>query len=865
MIHLKMSMITNYKDLTYCLVLLLLATTAIAQKDEHSYRHFTEDDGLLKRTHFAMVQDSNGYLWIAGKGLTTYNGYEFKVIEPAINTPVYQLYEQADGEIWGMGDQNLFFHFNYRNTKIVDYKYNHLLEKYSKKVFINSFCIDKNGTTYFGSGHGLIVIDSSGNVKKSLSQQLDQRVIHATERGRKNGFRGFTFGSFQDQLEKIQKLMPEFDLEIIENDTKGLYLGSIREGNKVAFMTQTFIEVKGQGISWKKQLPTRPLMMGQFQKGQFWVGVLNQGLQIYSFEGELLQTYLPDKSVTDVLIDHEKGMWISTLSSGLFYINNLDIVHKINPEIKDQNVRQLAKDKNNKLYINHLRGQISQYEQGQFSSHYKSKGGYGLYIGKHSISDDLLIFDPGLGILKDNNNSAIIPYINVISDDEHNEELLAGYSNGFIKMNQKWETTIYKTGLKTRALWHAPNGIYCGTRKGLFHYSDEGDFTPMATRDTLFSKTVKDISLKKGYYYLATLGFGIVIFNKDTIYNISQKEGLNSNYIDVLQFEDDSTLWIGSNKGINKIDFSTNGAYEIFSTSIDKGLISNKIIDIELNNDSIWVATANGIYAFPLDIFDSLKAEEKQFHFVLKELLINNKKIGLNDLANLSFDQNHLSVFYEAISFKDNRLLKYRYRIEELEDQWNYTKNRNIIYPYLKPGAYTFSIQSCSNDKDWNKNEISFPIIIHPPYYQSGWFIFCITVLIALTIYFFFRIKILSYNKDITRELLRIALNRIKHKEQILIIKVDGKTLKIPTQSIYYIKSMGNYVEIHVDDRKHLFRCNIGKFIDLLPDRIEFLRVHRSYIVRVDKIKGKSNKYIFIRDSEIPIGKAYEANLLNIS
>jgi DNA-binding LytR/AlgR family response regulator len=56
----------------------------------------------------------------------------------------------------------------------------------------------------------------------------------------------------------------------------------------------------------------------------------------------------------------------------------------------------------------------------------------------------------------------------------------------------------------------------------------------------------------------------------------------------------------------------------------------------------------------------------------------------------------------------------------------------------------------------------------------------------------------------------------------------------------------------------------MGEFLSLLPDPLEFMRIHRSYIVRLDKITKKSSRHVIVNNHKIPIGKTYRGSSLKI-
>jgi len=122
----------------------------------------------------------------------------------------------------------------------------------------------------------------------------------------------------------------------------------------------------------------------------------------------------------------------------------------------------------------------------------------------------------------------------------------------------------------------------------------------------------------------------------------------------------------------------------------------------------------------------------------------------------------------------------------------------------------------------------------------------------------------LIYNRDIVREFLRILLKRLSPRSKQFKIRVQGATIKINSLDVYFVKSSGNYVEIHTTKNRYVTRMKIGDFENLPPDKLDYIRVNRSYIVRIDKISGKSSKSLRVLDQDIPIGRTYQRSISEI-
>ncbi len=100
----------------------------------------------------------------------------------------------------------------------------------------------------------------------------------------------------------------------------------------------------------------------------------------------------------------------------------------------------------------------------------------------------------------------------------------------------------------------------------------------------------------------------------------------------------------------------------------------------------------------------------------------------------------------------------------------------------------------------------------------------------------------------------------ISTKDKTIFIKTDSKLVQINTEDILWIEALGNYMRIFTKDDKFTILSTMKDIISKLPSD-QFTRVHRSFIVRLDKIKSIEDNYILIKDKQISIGKAYKDEL----
>lgn len=93
--------------------------------------------------------------------------------------------------------------------------------------------------------------------------------------------------------------------------------------------------------------------------------------------------------------------------------------------------------------------------------------------------------------------------------------------------------------------------------------------------------------------------------------------------------------------------------------------------------------------------------------------------------------------------------------------------------------------------------------------------------------------------------------------DQAIFVKSDYQNVRIATRDIQYIEGFDDYIRIHVDTGKSIYTLmSLKSMLEKLPST-DFLRVHRSYIVPVKRIKRIHNQQVQLGDKEIPIGKSY--------
>lgn len=96
----------------------------------------------------------------------------------------------------------------------------------------------------------------------------------------------------------------------------------------------------------------------------------------------------------------------------------------------------------------------------------------------------------------------------------------------------------------------------------------------------------------------------------------------------------------------------------------------------------------------------------------------------------------------------------------------------------------------------------------------------------------------------------------IDQQSDFIFVNVNKKNYKVLFSEIVYAESLKDYIQIHTKEKTIVTKDKISEFEQKLPKN--FLRIHRSYIVNIDKITAYTAHDVEVGTLEIPIGVSYK-------
>ena|ERR1039458_5772489 len=97
--------------------------------------------------------------------------------------------------------------------------------------------------------------------------------------------------------------------------------------------------------------------------------------------------------------------------------------------------------------------------------------------------------------------------------------------------------------------------------------------------------------------------------------------------------------------------------------------------------------------------------------------------------------------------------------------------------------------------------------------------------------------------------------------EDGIFLKEGAEHIKILYADIHYLQADGDYTRIYLKNARRYVTIGIGALFAKLP-AMEFIKVHKSFVVNLKEVTSYKQKHLHIGDQEIPISRSHKAEFL---
>jgi hypothetical protein len=271
---------------------------------------------------------------------------------------------------------------------------------------------------------------------------------------------------------------------------------------------------------------------------------------------------------------------------------------------------------------------------------------------------------------------------------------------------------------RATCLYSDSEAIYIGTINGLYKLGAGKKMVYLGDSSKLFQSRISAITEDVNHIvWVATSDNGLVAWrNGKPVMHLTRRNGLTSNICRTL-FLKNGKLWVGTEKGLNKVNVLASG-FPIQKYTTSDGLSSDIINTVYVAGKNVFVGTPEGV-----TFFDEEKiASQSRCDLRMIDITIDGKNYYPADApVSIAHKKNSIQFDYVGISYKSGGDIRYRYRLLGLDSAWHETRETLLNYPALPSGDYQLQLQAI-NKFDVGSQLLTTAFTIEKLLYEKTWF-----------------------------------------------------------------------------------------------------------------------------------------------
>ncbi|MCG8581745.1 MAG: ATP-binding protein [Bacteroidales bacterium] len=771
----------------------------------YQFQRLSVDEGLKNSRVVSVVQDKEGFMWMAThNGLDKFNGADikhyslsspegFSTNDDIINCLV--LSEKFD-ILCGTKSGNL-----YAYDRKQDAFYKVLPVEHSDALFnIYEILAEDEQNIWIGTTGGLYhfdILTQKISPVESITDGINAIIPYTRQQiwvGTKKGLyllnkETKTAESFQVD-NNLSKHLSNIDILTLYQRNDTLLLGT-RDSEVLKFkVTETKLKLLSRNTFSRneKRFPVTDILHSPDQQ-HYAIGLDGIGVYITDLQLNETESYIADDNnpgslssngVYELYYSHDNILWVATYGGGICIgdpnkkqFNVSRRIPHIHNSLRNNMVNTII-EHDGDIWFGTKTG-ISVFQPG--SNRWKHMPALKKNQEKpfHVMSmcqakdGSLWVATYGRGLIKINPKTLKKKWFNknskgqystqtnhlyqVIADDKG--RIWTGGIWGGVSVIDEANSSTHDVNISNvRSLCEYKNKVLIGTLFGLF-IVDKNTFEVSRPDNRLLIKSrIISISLhpSKNVILFGTDVNGLLEWDmtNDSL-RAYDKSLLPSNYIRSILWDKQERMWVSSTGGLSVLNDSTQ--------TFDSYNISDGLANTEFNENAACLHSSGQVifggpkgisWFYPDNITKSVQVTTPILSAVKlfgKELSITEdgpltENINSQKNISLQHDQNSLSFEFGAICYTNPNKIKYKWKLDGFEDQWNGpTAVREAIYSKLPHGSYTLQLMVTNDDGIWQPTVKTLSIDVEPPFWKTPWayvlYAFILLGLILLNLHYY--------------------------------------------------------------------------------------------------------------------------------
>ncbi len=773
-------------------------------------RSWQSDDGLPNNTVLSLAQTPDGYLWVAtATRLARFDGRQFEIIPREIFGPAFARHlvgavrPSRDGGLWLAMDQGPLVHasagqLQFFAAGMPKENVQTMTEGSDDSVWLtyrggSVWRVHDGRAQRLTAGDGMPVRSSGNFARDSVGTVWFAKggAIGVVENDR-----------FKTLVELPRNRAPA---EIAAANGGGVW---------IATNTDLYRDAAGQGLircgSFQPdQRGDEASALIEDRRGGVWIGTAVNG--VFHYDGATFERITTThREISSLLEDREGNIWIGTIGGGLDQVRPATVaLESAETGMPFESIVAVTQDTGGRVWTVAQNGWLLRRDANRWTNVSAQKdwpGGLastvaadpngGVWIGTknrllhHWLNGAYVTIGEKNGLAMRNAHALLVT--------RGGDVWIGGNAPTSLQRWQNGQLTNWKVPSDLRviraAIEDAAGVVWFGTSRGVL-LRIAGDRVVDETPKMGGILSIRCLApASDGSLWIGLADFGVGRLKDGRFVRLGTEQGLPDDGISQILFDDQGWVWFGSNQGVFKVrrdELET--AFErriltvhpvVFGRSdglpnlqANAGESPNSLRD---HDGQLWLPMTTGIVV----------ARSEPRHKELSAPPVRLRRVTVDETVVASYggampvtagadlqklvtalrlppSHRRLEFEWTALSFGAPENVRFRYKLDGLEENWTDAAGRIATYSRLPAGRYAFRIQAAQANGPWNEMKAPLRFVVEPFFWQTWWFQLVVvgvfTALVAATVrYVSFRrlrsrVRALQEQAALEKERTRIA------------------------------------------------------------------------------------------------------------